>query len=1521
MTAKTTPAPLVVGIAASAGGLDALKHLLKQLDASAALSIIIAQHLSPDHESMLTTLLSRETKLQVQSATDGAPIEVGNAYVIPPGNNATVVSGHIRLQATEQHGIPKPSANELFVSLAEAYKTRSVGVVLSGTGNDGAQGCRVIKASEGFTFAQDPSEAKYDGMPRAAIETACVDRVLTVRDIAKQLLRLVTKTELPDEQLEHTGRNEALAGILDLLAKETGVDFGEYKENTLQRRIHRRMVATDTASWVEYESFVRENPSELQHLYQDLLISVTAFFRDGKTFEKLRQTIKHIVQHKSRGDELRIWVAGCATGEEAYSIAILVHETLGQAIFDYNVQIFATDIDIPALTIARRGRYEAVSVKEVSKTRREKYFTPVGDGYQVKKHIREMVTFARQNLVGDPAFLRLDLVSCRNVLIYMKAELQKQIQATFHYALRPGGYLFLGKSESLPGSQLFEASSTDSRVLIRNDAVGSEVYRRYKLNNRSLQVKPPVAEENVGSSYETLDDKVSRAISRHVMKNAFVVDEAMDIKFIYGDLREITKIGKGKASLNLQNIVHGNLQLELKGLLFKARKEGSVQKSHPIVHEGYLFYFEVIPLSEQGEQEFYYLVRYDITESREQTTPVPVDQVDSRVEQLQFELTGMREHLQTVIEELETSNEELQAVNEELQSANEELQSTNEELETSNEELQSTNQELTTVNQEMQVKARELAELHADLSNLQRSLPHPLLALDAELKVVHFNPAATEIFAFDDDSVGKTIDQLDAKLELPNLKLLIGKAFDSQHAEFAQIKGEKRSFELSVNSYRNENDELSGAILLFWDNTELLKTYESLELALSENSLQARAMEAADQGIIIVDAEAGDMPIIYVNRAFSEMTGYKRQEVLGRNCRFLQGPDTAPGAIDAIRSCIKSQGSSKQLILNYKRDGTPFWNRLSLAPVSSEGKLTHYLGIQSDVSDMIARQKQMALAEEVFNNTHEKIAVFDDQKQLVFLNRAFSDSLTPESDPECFDIDSFFRPADADLSLAKILQMAERDGKWRGELLYLNGDSAEPHYVSVSPLRDDLDGSVRWVFVCNDIAELKVREEELHEMAMFDELTGLPNRFHLNDHLTDAVYRHARSGSRFALLFLDIDKFKRINDSLGHAVGDSILKYFAETLKQIIRDCDFFARLSGDEFVVVMDEIEEKECAQKFAARILDSLKHPVEIAGEKLFISSSIGIAIYPEDGERKDMLLRNADIAMYRAKQAGRANFSFVDPKCSDEMLEQLRVEYELKTTLQQGIDNGLHLVFQPYFQNGGEGRLLGVEALIRWNHPELGKLGPAPVLKAAKIAHLEESLDCWVLTRAMEQKNAWAVSDERMKNLQISINIHPKNLSKLHDSEYGIHKILDGADDLDWLTLEVTEEALLDRTEELDDSLAYLATRSVKLAIDDFGAGYSNFSYLTEIDYVSKVKLDGKLFNGVEHSSNKQEKMSALIQMLKSMGFETVAEGIETEEAHRILNKMACSTLQGFYLSRPVQESAIREMTASSYSVARA
>ncbi|MGO1658457.1 MAG: CheR family methyltransferase [Marinobacter sp.] len=1521
MTASTHARPLMVGVAASAGGLEALTHLLRHLDPSAPLSLIIAQHLSPDHESMLTTLLSRESKIPVESARNNTTIKVGHAYVIPPGHNAGVLNGLIRLEATAQHGVPKPSANELFVSLAEAYEGRSAGVVLSGTGSDGSQGCRVIKAHEGFTLAQVPSEAKYDGMPLSAIETACVDRVLPVKDIAKHLLRLAERKEPLEYTAPQAPQRQTLGRILDLLSKQSGVDFSEYKDNTLHRRVQRRMVATDTSSWFEYESFVQQNPEELQQLYQDMLISVTAFFRDGEAFEELAQTLQSIVDNKSKGDEIRIWVAGCATGEEAYSIAILLHETLGGAIFDYNIQIFATDIDMQALTLARRGRYESVSVKDLSKERISKYFTPTNDGCQVKKHLREMVVFARQNLVGDPAFLHVDLISCRNVLIYMKPDLQKQVQATFHYALRPGGLLFLGKSESLPGNELFEASSTDSRVFVRQNAVGTEVYRRYKPSNHSFKARESaVPPKNTGNT-ETLDDRVFRAISRHVMDKAFVIDEIMDIKFIYGDLNEITQISKGKASLNIQNIVHKNLQVELKSLLFKARKSKAVQKSRPIAHNEHLIYFEVVPLAENSDKDALYLVRYDVAELKEEAVAGGGEESEGRVEQLQLEVTGMREHLQTVIEELETSNEELQAVNEELQSANEELQSTNEELETSNEELQSTNEELTTVNEEVQFKVNEIADLNYDLKNLQRSLPHPLLALDKNLQIAHYNPAATDIFAFDDESVGKPVEQLSTKLDLPNLRLLIGRAFESQKPEFIQIKGEERYYQLSVNSYRNDEGQLNGVILLFWDNTELLKTYDSLEQALRDNSLQARAMEAAEQGIIIADAQTDDMPVLYVNRAFTEMSGYASQEARGLNCRFLQGPDTDPRAVGSIRRSIQAQTSCRELVLNYKKDGTPFWNRLSLAPVMSKGKLTHYIGIQSDVSDLVHRQKQMALAEAVFNNTHEKIAVFDDDRKLVFLNRAFSASLSVTTENEEFELERIFHPISPEITLEAIWRVAERTGKWRGELEFVHGDVVEPLYVSINRLYDELDRSVRWVFVCNDIAELKVREEKLHRLAMYDELTGLPNRAHLNVHLQDVVSRHERSGSRFGLLFLDIDKFKRINDSLGHAVGDAILKYFSKTLESLIREFDFFARISGDEFVVIMEELEEVEFAQKFAKRILESLKSPIEIAGERLFISSSIGIAIYPEDGEREDLLLRNADIAMYRAKQTGRAKFSLVDPKSSDELLEQLRIEYELRTTLQNGIENGLHLVFQPYFRNGNGGELLGVEALIRWDHPELGFLKPRPILRAAEIAHLQESLDRWVMLQTIEQRAKWVQQDEQMANLQISINIHPENLPKLHDPESKLHSVLENYENMEWLTLEVTEDALLDRTPELDKSLSYLDSKSIRLAIDDFGAGYSNFSYLTEIGYVSKVKLDAKLLEEIENNPDKREKTAALIHMLQSMGFETVAEGIETRDAQEVLNETSCSALQGFYLSKPVNESAVLAMSVVNHSDATA
>lgn len=1492
----------VIGVAASAGGLEALSRLLQNLRVHPSMCVIIAQHLSPDHESMLTKLLSKESLTPVETATNGTALVAGKVFVIPSGVNAVVKDMKIYLTPTAQHGVPKPSANELFISLAEQFSEHAIAIVLSGTGSDGTLGCRAIKARGGFTFAQTPSQAKYDGMPLAAINSTCVDRVLPVEDIAHALVRLADSNVISPSTKHKPIRKDSLSRILQLLLQETGVDFSEYKDNTLHRRICRRLTATDTSNWLEYEQLLHDAPDEIQQLYQDLLISVTAFFRDEVPFRMLETALRQMISYKSKGDEIRVWVAGCATGEEAYSIAMLLYDILDTQIVDYRVQVFATDIDTKALAIARKGIYDTTALKGLAPSAINRHFQAVNDGYQINKHLRELVVFAKQNLVSDPAFLRLDLVSCRNVLIYMKADLQKQVQATFHYGLNPGGYLFLGQSESLHGSQMFEATTSGSHLFVRKEGHNHGSQRRYQLSKRRSVSKQDGAHTSP-SSLNHLDDKISRAVARLLTQKAFVVDDVMDVRFVFGDVNDITQLGQGQISQNLQHIIHPDLQFEIKTLLFKAKKEVKAQRSRAISYKNYYLYFDVLPLADEYDKAPLYLVRYDVTT----TAPIeinPKEQAEQsgQVMQLQHDLSVMREHLQSMTEELETSNEELQAVNEELQSTNEELQSANEELETSNEELQSTNEELTTVNEEIHAKNHEIQALNHDLQNLLQSLPHPLIVLDKELRLLHFNEAAKKVVDLSTHHLGEIFEQLPQKFQLPDIRLLLNRATQGGETINQQLKGKDRSYLLSVTCYRHPKGYVNGAILLFWDNTELFSLYEALQQAIVENNLQARAMEAAEHGIIIVDAIKEDMPILYVNRAFSQMTGYSSEEVFGQNCRFLQGPDTDPTARIELRNAIKQQQRHKCLLKNYRKDGSVFWNRLSIAPVFDKDKLTHFIGIQSDVTELVTSQSEALLAQTVFGNTTEKIAIFNLQQQLTYANKALQHTLnSPEQLP--------------DLGYAQLFTLLENEhedhgwseisspNSWHGELMFTGVTPAVPHYVSVNKVTDPTDKSQRLVFLATNIGELKAREEKLHQLALYDDLTQLANRLYLNQRLNDTVARHSRKGGRFGLLFLDLDNFKRINDSLGHSVGDDILQHFAEVLRKLTRESDFCARISGDEFVVIIDELAQPQQAQQYASRILEVLRKPIKVAQERLFVSTSIGIAIYPEDGKEADLLLRNADIAMYRAKQSGKNQFQFVDPLRSDELRQQLKLESDLKRALYDNEDIGLYFQYQPYFKNIPMPTLVGAEALIRCQHPQLGALSPDQILPVVKSANLEEAFDVWVFKSILKQHAIWQQQNLIPEHFRLSVNLHAKHLQKLSKKDSPLFNVLSNEPSLHWLTIEVTEDALIAQNGAVKKSLKMLSELGIEVAIDDFGVGYSNFLYLTELNSISKVKLDRTLLQRIENDGQKFRKIEALVQMLKQFGFETVAEGIESSGNLKAVSQMQLDVVQGYYLSAPI------------------
>jgi two-component system CheB/CheR fusion protein len=540
----------LVGIGASAGGLEALSALISKLPIKLGLCYVVLQHLSPTYRSMLVQLLSRETAMAVKEIEDGCSPEPDTIFITPASSNVTIRDGCFRLVKTARQIVPKPSVNVFLTSLAEQCGEDAIGVILSGTGSDGSQGIREIKAAGGFTFAQEPASAKYNGMPQSAIDTGCVDWTLPPDQIANKIASIADSREHLSPPEKASGSASSLKQLLMKVRQRTKIDFSSYKENTVWRRIERRMAANHLASLDDYFRHVEADPVELERLCKDILISVTAFFRDKPAFDALSKTLLKIVQEKRPGDEIRIWVPGCATGEEVYSIAILLCEQAGPVLNRFKVQIFATDLDLNAMAMARKGTYSSAALAEMDHGLIAKYFSAKSDSYEVAKLLREMVVFARQDLAQDPPFLRLDLISCRNVLIYFQTDLQAKILSMFHYALRPDGYLFLGRSENIfQQESLFRNLDKEAKIFLREN-----VLNRPPFTGGAFTLPPPeksvpaVAAANAAKSGEA---QYLDAASRFYLPPGVLINGNFEILHLYGNPGEYLNISEGRPRFDL----------------------------------------------------------------------------------------------------------------------------------------------------------------------------------------------------------------------------------------------------------------------------------------------------------------------------------------------------------------------------------------------------------------------------------------------------------------------------------------------------------------------------------------------------------------------------------------------------------------------------------------------------------------------------------------------------------------------------------------------------------------------------------------------------------------------------------------------------------------------------------------------------------------------------------------------------------------------------------------------------------
>ncbi len=1292
--------PPIIGIGTSAGGLEALKQFFAHVPDSCGLAFVIIQHLDPTHKSTLPKLLQSFTSMTVFQVENQMKIKSDFVYVLPPNKHLAISNGVLELydfEATCKQ--PKP-IDFFFRTLAEDRGKSAIGVIFSGMGSDGTLGFEAIKRKNGLTLVQDPSFCEFDAMPRSAIDAGLADIVAPAQELPGRIIGFLkySKDIISGNPEVAKKSQSALKEIVALLYKRTGSDFSQYKKSTLYRRIERRMKLYQIDTIAAYVQYLTTKPQEQDLLFKELLINVTSFFRDAEMWEYLKTVLfPTLLATYPAGRIFRVWIPACASGEEAYGLAIVFKEVLDQCALQeqYSLKIFATDLDQEAVNQARQGFYPASIATDVSLERLSRFFITHDTGYQVTKEIREMIVFASQNIITDIPFSKLDMLSCRNLLIYLDRELQEKLLPLFHYALNPDGILLLGTAETIDSfPNLF--APLDSKL---------RIYRR--INNALLKK----GEQSASIKYSTSLGMVGR----------------------------------------------------------KAPEVGSIERlSDQFSMQGYSP--ATVMVHDNGEILY---VRTSLDDHLKAASGNVSDQVHGAT------LESLMKELQLAREEIHAAHEEMQTSQEELRSSNEELQSTNEELQFANKELQFANDALTSSKTKLHLLNEELQDVNAELT-----------------------------------------------------------------------------------------------------------TY----------------IEAIGQ-LALVSVAGLDGCITQANDRFCEISGYSRSELIGQDHRILNSGEHPKAFFVEMWATIAHGKIWHKEICNRRKNGSLYWVDSTIVPLKdNNGRVVHYISVRVDIT--ARKQKELVLQERLKERSC-LYAIHCDMAQEYSVNELCNLIVKhvtlamqfPELAVCIIKInDKQFTSANYKQNLTHgLFTDIKVDGKICGQL--------QVSYTEDKPfLLPDEQNFIN--FVGGDLClwlERKQTEQHISHMANHDVLTGLPNRLLLQDRISQALAHNHRQHGKSAVLFIDLDHFKIINDSLGHSMGDLLLKEVAARLLSSIRSEDTAARQGGDEFIVVLPHIVEINDVKAVADKILHALKLPYQINEKELHIGGSIGIALYPSNGKDVDTLLKHSDAAMYHAKATGRNNYQFFTSDMNRTAMERHDLGIDLRSALR---NDEFLLYFQPVV-GIVSGQLESMEVLLRWRHPKKGLISPVKFISLAEETGLIFPIGEWVIKSTCLQIKAW-------KNIGLNIPRMAINLSAKQFSQKtlvkDIQRILNEYEvSPDCLTLEITESMLMDNVNELIKTLSQLSSMGLKISIDDFGTGYSSLSYLKYYT-IDTLKIDRSFIRDIATDENDVAIVTATIAMARSLKMSVIAEGVETEEQITFLTQQGCDQYQGYYFSKPLSASKI-------------
>ena len=1097
-TSETCSEFHIACVGASAGGLEALEKFFSALPTDLGVAFVVVQHLSPDFKSHMEELLARHTSMDIHRVENGMQVKPNCVYLIPPKMEMVISDCKLLLtEKGEQRSLSHP-IDQFLRSLAGDVRQKAIGVILSGTGSDGSRGITDVHTAGGLVLAQDVQSAKFDGMPLNAQATGSVDLVMPPADIAAAIVRYV-KEGLTPETMAAEDRLANTAGGLDrvfqLLNRQHNLDFSHYKSTTVGRRVQRRMNILSVNSVEAYVERLEDDPGELNDLYKDLLIGVTKFFRDPAAFEVFElEIIPRVLSRLKDGDPIRIWVAGCATGEEAYSIAILLDEALRNRKERHDIKIFATDAHHVSLSTAAKGIYPEEALSELTEERKKRYFNLRRDQYHVTRELRGHVVFAPHNVIHDAPFTQMDIVTCRNLLIYLQPTAQKKTISMFHFALKAAGILFLGPSET-PGEIADEFTTLNDKWRLyckrRNVRLPVATLMPLASNSDGAVAKTATPRIQTGRVDASLLGTYDKLLDRK-MPPSFLINERFEMLHTFGGAEKYLELKSGRPTLSLIDLIHKSLKTAVTGAIQHALKKNDVVK-----------YTGLYIHTDQGKQDLQLTVEpvFDSHSKANnllveieaiQAQPVPdssthemvnmTQMASERVSLLESELRYSQENLQATVEEMETTNEELQATNEELVASNEELQSTNE-------ELHSVNEELYTVNAESQRQVDEIARSNEDMDNLLATTRVGVIFLDNDLYIRRFTPEIARLFHLVPQDVGRTIEGFTHNLKydelIDDLKAVIE---DGREKERQVLDRNDNPFIIRMLPYRSGSEEIKGIVLTLIDIKKLYQAQADLEkfkfmveaatdgmvvadrkgkifyanpvmcerlgysageligknvvevnlhqddrsyqalfdeaikqrvpsfeakhrrkdgleisVEISINAVELRdqtflfanvrdiqerverdremrmhhlAVEATTNGVVISDPTLEGNPIIYANPGFLKMSGYSEEEVVGNNCRFLQGPETDDLMVEKIGKSIRAGESCRVTLLNYRKDGTEFWNDLQITPISDEqDRIVNFVGVQSDVTSQRKIRKQLEEAKQKVERVASKLIV------------------------------------------------------------------------------------------------------------------------------------------------------------------------------------------------------------------------------------------------------------------------------------------------------------------------------------------------------------------------------------------------------------------------------------------------------------------------------------------------------------------------------------------------------------------